>query len=89
MFRLAIVLDRDACDEDALPRKIGVAHSRAHRHVSPLAPAACLDIDRKTLMGQKGEMPRERREFLQKVDDWAIERLVHRWEPIEVDGAVF
>ena len=31
----------------------------------------------------------KRHEFLQKMDDWAIERLVHRWEPTEVDETVF
>ncbi len=44
---------------------------------------------RETLMQQTGRVSHERREFLQKMDDWAIERLIHRWEPTDEDEPAF
>lgn len=44
---------------------------------------------RETLMQQTGRVRRERRDFLQKMDDWAIEMLIHRWEPTAEEELAF
>jgi hypothetical protein len=44
---------------------------------------------RETLLGQTGALPQTRRSFLQNMDSWAIERLIHRWEPKDELEVVF
>jgi hypothetical protein len=44
---------------------------------------------RETLMLQTGRVLQERRKFLQKMDDSAIEKLIHRWEPSDEREAAF
>jgi hypothetical protein len=40
-------------------------------------------------MKQTGEVSSERRAFLQKMDDWAIGYLIHRWEPEDGEDPEF
>jgi len=44
---------------------------------------------RETLIQQTGGDQQTRSQYLQKVDDWAIERLIHRWEPPDEEPPVF
>jgi len=44
---------------------------------------------RETLILQMGALPQARRTLLQNMDSWAIERLIHRWEPNDELEAVF
>jgi len=44
---------------------------------------------RETLMAQTGATEDERRTFLQDVDTWAIEHLVHRWAPTNEASPAF
>jgi hypothetical protein len=44
---------------------------------------------RETLLAQTGATERDRRRFLQEVDTWAIDHLVHRWIPADEASPVF
>jgi 5-methylcytosine-specific restriction endonuclease McrA len=44
---------------------------------------------RETLINQTGRTESERIAFLNRMDVFAISRLVHRWEPVEVDHTAF